>query len=35
MEYLGLLQRVTSLELEGGQITLRTADGGGLVFRAR
>ncbi len=34
-KYLGLLQHVTSLALDGDQLTLRTAEGNGLVFRAR
>jgi heat shock protein HslJ len=33
--YLDLLQRATSLELDGDQLTLRAPDGTGLVFRAR
>jgi len=34
-DYLALLQRMTSLELDGDLLTLRAADGGGLVFEAR
>jgi heat shock protein HslJ len=34
-QYLELLQRVTSFELDGGQLTQRADDGSGLVFRAR
>lgn len=34
-QYLELLENVTTFELDGDQLTLRAADGSGLVFQAR